>query len=255
MDSKFSKKYINLKNEIKNNINIKTDNNKNNNKINNNERNNNQSNEDLKIKQRNSCSDNNSINYYYAYKSMIFMNKITIDKITFKAFLVKIQTISNFIKLIEKLDNIYENSKEIINDSFKNFQLEKKIKLYYSFDECEYIIKNNLISVNVFIIVDKFFFKYLNIKINDINKKYVTINKNKSIYSIEFPNSNKNLNFIEIKPRIYIFNKNNIFENNKTIRLFDKIKSKYVILNITSYIKDENYLLKLIKYSKYIQKN
>ena len=203
-----------------------------------------------------SCSDNNSINYYYAYKRMILMNKITNDKITFNAFLVKIQSISNFIKLIEKLDNINEKTKEIINDSFKNFQLEKKIKLYYSFEECEYIIKNNLINENEFIIVDKFFFKYLNIKINDKNKKYVTINKNESIYSIEFPNSNKNLNFIEIKPRIYIFNKNNIIvkNKNKTIRLFDKIKSKNIIVNITSYIKDENYLLKLIKYSKYIQK-
>ena len=88
----------------------------------------------------------------------------------------------------------------------------------------------------------------MNIKISDSNKKYVTINKNESIYSIEFPNSNKNLNFIEIKKTIYIFNKNNIFENNKTIKLFNKIKSKYVNLNITSYIKDENYLLKLIKY-------
>ena len=203
-----------------------------------------------------SCSDNNSINYYYAYKRMILMNKITNDKITFNAFLVKIQTISNFIKLIEKLDNINEKTKEIINDSFKNFQLEKKIKLYYSFEECEYIIKHNLINENAFIIVDKFFFKYLNIKINDKNKKYVTINKNESFYSIEFPNSNKNLNFIEIKPRIYIFNKNNIIvkNKNKTIRLFDKIKSKNIIVNITSYIKDENYLLKLIKYSKYIQK-
>ena len=205
-----------------------------------------------------SCSYNNSINYYYAYKSMIFMNKITNFEITFKAFLIKIQTISNFIKIIKKLENINEKTKEIINDSFKNFQLEKKIKLYYSFEECEYIIKNNLITVNVFIIVDKFFFKYLNIKINDINKKYVTINKNNFIYSIEFPNSNKNLNFIEIKPRFFIFDKNDIiinnFVKNKNISLFDKIKSKYIILNIISYIKDENYLLKLIKYSKYIQK-
>ena len=62
-----------------------------------------------------SCSDNNYNNYYYAYKRMILMNKITNDKITFNAFLVKIQTISNFIKLIEELDNINENYKEIIN--------------------------------------------------------------------------------------------------------------------------------------------
>ena len=58
-----------------------------------------------------SCSNNNSINYYYAYKRMILMNKITNDKITFNAFLVKIQSISNFIKLIEKLDNINEKTK------------------------------------------------------------------------------------------------------------------------------------------------
>ena len=87
----------------------------------------------------------------------------------------------------------------------------------------------------------------MNIKINDINKKYVIINKNKSIFSIKFLNSNKNLNFNEIKSGIYIFNKNNI------ICLFDKIKSNYIIFNIFSYIKYET-LLKLIKYSKYVQK-
>ena len=260
MDSKNSNKKIN---QNKNKININVNNNKNNNKNNNSEINNNQSNQNLNLKQKISCSDNNSNNYYNAYKSMIFMNKITIEKNTFNAFLVKIKTIPNFIKLIEKLiiDNKNENSKEIINCSFKNYQLEKKIKLYYLFEECEYIIKHNLINENAFIIVDKNFFKYLNIKINDRNKKYVTINKNKSIFSIKFQNSNKNLNFIEIKPGIYIFKKknNNIINNsvnnkNKNIRLFDKIKSKYIIFNITSYIKDESFLLKLIKYSKHIQK-
>ena len=185
MGSNYPNKKLNIQNE-NNEININT-------KDKNNENNNNE----IKYNQPNEMkqfySDNKSYNFYNAYKSMIFMNKIS--NVTFEAFLIKIKTIPNFIKLYEKLEEKNGNYKEII----KNYQLEKKIKLHYLFEKCEKIIKKNSINKNSFIIVDKNFFKYMNIKINDINKKYVIINKNKSIFSIKFLNSNKNLNFNEIK--------------------------------------------------------
>ena len=122
------------------------------------------------------------------------------------------------------------------------------------------IIKQNLISENNFIIVDEYFFQYMNININDKNKKQVVINidKNKSLYSITFPIDNKNLNFIELNPGIYQLKENTLntkesFENKHNTSLLNIVKSKYIIYKITSYMKDKNYLLKLIQYSKYIQ--
>ena len=98
----------------------------------------------------------------------------------------------------------------------------------------------------------------MNIEISDKNKKYlrIIINRNKSGCSVTFPKSNKSLNFIEFNPGIYQLKKNNIYkslESNMVKSLLNKIKSKYIIYSITSFLKDENYLLKLINYSKYYQ--
>ena len=203
-------------------------------------------------------------NFFKAYKRIIFIDEISKDKISFNAFLIDIKTIPNFIKLIEELilnkKNI--NDEIILKNAFKNYILEKQIKIFYLFEECENIIKQNLEKENSFIIVDKLFLKYMNLNINDENKRYVVINidKDKSLYCINFPISNKKINFIELKPGIYKFDENKINMNktlilNRFNPLIEKIKSKYIINNITSYINDENYLLKLIEHSKCIQKN
>ena len=88
----------------------------------------------------------------------------------------------------------------------------------------------------------------------------INIDKNKSLYSITFPIDNKNLNFIELNPRIYQLKENTLntkesFENKHNISLLNIVKSKYIIYKITSYMKHKNYLLKLIQYSKYFQEN
>lgn len=209
-------------------------------------------------------SSNKQENYFKAYKKMIFINEITNNKIYFNGYLINVNTIPNFIKIIEnsKLNNNnIINSEKIIKNAFKYYKPEKKIKLYYLFEECKYISNKNLENENKFIIVNEHFFNFMNIKILDKNDKYVIINidKNKSDYSITFPLSNKSLNFIELNPGIYQFKKYNINKsletsyNNNDNSLLNKIKSKYIIYSITSYIKDENFLLKLINYSKYFQ--
>jgi len=211
-----------------------------------------------------SSSDMNKYeNYFKAYKSMIFINEISQNETSFEAFLIDIQTIPNFIKAIEEIildkDNKNKNSEEILKNKFKKYKLGKYIKILYLFEECEYFINKNLENENTFIIVNKFFLQYMNININNKNKKVIiNIDKNKSLYFIKFPNSNKSLNFIELKPGIYQFIKNKknmslIIDKNNS--LISKISSKYTINIINSYIKDKSYLLKLIKYSKYIQKH
>ena len=209
-----------------------------------------------------SSSNAKNEKYFKAYKRMIFINEIDNPIINFKSFLINSKTIPNFIKLIrDSIVNKKENAEEIIRNALKNYKPEKNIELYYSFEECENMINQNLINENNFIIVDEYFFKYININIKNKDKKQVLINidKNKSLYSITFPISNKSLNFIELNSGIYQFTEN-IINNNKislisikNTSLLNKIKSKYIIYRITSKIKDNNYLLKLIKYSKYIQ--
>ena len=50
----------------------------------------------------------------------------------------------------------------------------------------------------------------MKININNINKKHIIINvdKNKSLYSVQFPISHKSLSFTELKPGIYKFERN-----------------------------------------------
>ena len=183
-----------------------------------------------------SCSDVNKYeNYFKAYKSMIFINEITQNETSFEAFLIDIQTVPNFIKIIEEIildkNNKNKNSEEILK-KFRKYKSGKYIKILYLFEECEYIINQNLENENTFIIVDKFFLKYMNININNKNKKVIiNIDKNKSLYFIKFPNSNKSLNFIELKPGIYQFikNKKNMpLIMDKNISLLSKINSKYI---------------------------
>ena len=127
-----------------------------------------------------SSSNAKNEKYFKAYKSMVFINEISNNKLAFKCFLINIKTIPNFIKLIkDSIMNKNENTKKTIKKSFKNYKPEKQIELYYSFDECENIINQNLISENNFIIVDEYFFKYMNIKIKDKDKEQVVINIDK----------------------------------------------------------------------------
>ena len=94
-----------------------------------------------------SSTTNKQENFYKAYKRMFFINKMKKDKICFSGFFINIKAISNFIKIIQdlKLNNDNPNNvKEIIENAFKNYKPEQKIKLYYSFKECEYILNQNL---------------------------------------------------------------------------------------------------------------
>ena len=196
--------------------------------------------------------------YYNAYKSMIHMEDIKKNEISFDAFLINIHSIPNFMKLILSLN--FKKDKKISKYSFKNYVFDKNIKLHYLFEECEYILNKNLEKENTFIIVDKSFFEKINLKIYDLNEKNVIINidKKNSSYSIQFPLSNKSINFIELISGIYQFDKANNsinqIENNKNSSFLAKIQSKYIVNFIASFLKDKNYLLKLIKNSKYLQK-
>ena len=238
---------------------------------------------------RSSKSSNQSINFYKAYKSMIFIDEFVENKIISDVFLINITSIPNFIKVIEEeiLPNkkMYINSEKKINKLFKNYKSEKKIKLYYEFEECEKNIKQNLEKENAFIIVDKSFFDYMKINIDNKNKMSLIINidKIKSINSIKFQNSDKYLNFIELRKGIYFFNEKKIItiipimkindknnndnkndinnndnnndknnnknnnnkndKNNNNIIPLLKINSNNIIYIIFSFIEDENYLL------------
>ena len=174
-------------------------------------------------------SDKNE-KYIKTYKGMIFIDKINNSKLTFKSFLISIKTVPNFIKLIKEVFiiqndiNNNKNRENITKKAFQNYKPEKHIKIYNSFEECEYIINQNLTSEHCFIIVNEYFFKYLDINIKDKTKKQVmiNINKNKSLYSITFPIDNKNLNFIELNPGIYQLKENTLntkesFENKHNI--------------------------------------
>ena len=91
-----------------------------------------------------SCSDMNKYeNYFKAYKSMIFINEITQNETSFEAFLIDIQTVPNFIKIIEEIildkNNKNKNSEEILK-KFRKYKSGKYIKIFYLFEECEYII-------------------------------------------------------------------------------------------------------------------
>ena len=83
-------------------------------------------------------------NYFKAYKSMIFINEITQNETSFEAFLIDIQTVPNFIKIIEEIildkNNKNKNSEEILKNKFRKYKSEKYIKIIYLFEECEYII-------------------------------------------------------------------------------------------------------------------
>ena len=195
-------------------------------------------------------------NFYEAYKTMIHIKDINKEKVTLDAFLINIHSIPNFMKIISSSN---ADKEKISKNAFENYVLDKKIKLHYSFEECEYIFSHDLEKENIFIIVVKSFFEKMNLNLNDLDQKYVIINidKNKSSYSIKFPLSNKSVNFIELKSGIYQFNRNNNNNNqlvhNKSLSFLEKIKSKDILLFISSFFKDKNYLLKLIKNSKNLQ--
>ena len=94
--------------------------------------------------------------YYHAYKSMIHMKNIKNEEITFDAFLINTHSIPNFMKLISSSND--NNNKKISKKTFENYVFDKNIKFHYLFEECEYILNNNLEKENTFIIVDKSFF-------------------------------------------------------------------------------------------------
>ena len=193
---------------------------------------------------------------------MIHIKDITKKELTFDAFLINTNSIPNIMKeiLSSNDDNGKKNCEKNSKNEFENCIFDKNIKFHYLFEECEYILNNNLEKENTFIIVFKSFLEKFNLNTNDLQQKFVKIyiDENKSSYSIIFPKSNKTINFIELKSGIYQFNKNNNNNNqlinNKSQSFLEKIKSKYILYFISSFIKDKNYLLKLVKNSKHLQK-
>ena len=105
-------------------------------------------------------------NHCKVFKNIFVVNKCLLNKITFDAFLVNTQTIPYLIEFIEN-SSIFKdennnndlNEESLLKDYLNNDILEE-IKLFYSFEECQYIIKQNLEDKNTFIIVDKHFIKY-----------------------------------------------------------------------------------------------
>ena len=137
---------------------------------------------------------------YKSIKSKIFLyEKFKNNTISYKAFLINTKTIPNFMDLIKQsqvleyiLDlkdkndsNIYEDK---LKDLLKNYNLEKNIKIYYDYNECQKLINlndednkqkeneedklneenKNKYKENEFIIVDEDFIENMNVNPNKI---------------------------------------------------------------------------------------
>ena len=197
-------------------------------------------------------SDSKKEKYNILYKTIFILTENLNIKKNFDAFLIDSKTVPNLINLLENLSILFNEKKNenfienFMNNTFQNYEADKDIKLF-SFEECEKIQKNNLENESKFIIVDKNFIEYMNIKDDDINLKKVKlkIDELKSLYEIEFFKFNKTFEFITIKPGIYQFKKNNT--------PLENIISTKIIFKVLSHLKEEHFL-KLIKYSKKYQK-
>ena len=93
-------------------------------------------------------------NFYKAYKRMFHIKDLNKEKVIFDAFLIKTNSIPNFMKIISSPndDDQKRNYKKITKNSFENYVLDENIKLHYLFEECEHILNHNLEKENTFII-------------------------------------------------------------------------------------------------------
>ena len=196
--------------------------------------------EDKKIMPKQKESQLDYFKAYQSIKSQIFLyEKNKNNTISYKAFLISTKTIPNFMDLIEESQilkhilnlkdkndsNIYEGK---LKGFLKNYNLEKNIKIYYDYNECEKLIhlndednkqkeneeneeneenkeNKNKYKENEFIIVDEDFTKNMNINITKGMGVIIEIeNKNRKIgRKILF--NNKYLGFKQKKVGIYQF--------------------------------------------------
>ena len=180
---------------------------------------------------------------YQSIKSQIFLyEKNKNNTISYKAFLISTKTIPNFMDLIEESQilkhilnlkdkndsNIYEGK---LKGFLKNYNLEKNIKIYYDYNECEKLIhlndednkqkeneeneeneenkeNKNKYKENEFIIVDEDFIEIMNVNPNKKKGMDIIIeieNKSGKIGRRILFNNNNYLGFKEKEVGIYEF--------------------------------------------------
>ena len=130
-------------------------------------------------------------------------------------YLISTESIPNFIKIIEESNifkykndsnsktlEIYENN---LKKSFKDYRLERKIKIYNNYTLCKDLAGGNNENMNEFIIVDEKFLKIMSIE-NDLNDEVlIKWNKNRDRQIFLFKKAELNLDFESKRKGIYRF--------------------------------------------------
>ena len=190
---------------------------------------------------------------FTAFKSMksivISLKKKNNEDKSYYVYLISKNSIINFTNLIEQsrvfdnlflqeftdTDNGYESD---LKESLNDYKLDKNIKFYYKYEECQEILKNNKEEENEFIIVNNAFIGDMGIKSENINKKGVWIYKykDKSIMDIKFSDSDNIMNIHEKKVGFYTFisNENNNNEEVNHISENNNNNPQYEIKNDNS---------------------
>ena len=156
------------------------------------------------------------INIYYSLYRHILIDsdlKKILDKTP--VYLIRTESIPNFIKIIEESNifkykndsnsktlEIYENN---LKKSFKDYRLERKIKIYNNYTLCKDLAGGNNENMNEFIIVDEKFLKIMSIE-NDLNDEVlIKWNKNRDRQIFLFKKAELNLDFESKRKGIYRF--------------------------------------------------
>ena len=170
-----------------------------------------------KINNKNNNNKNKFFNAYISIKQMLILQN-SFTNISFGAYLIKVNTIPNFIKIIKDLNilkvlvkknnesNSIEELEQELNNNLNKYELEKDIEILYEYDNCKNMIKSNNENENEFIIVDELFCRVMKIKDYFYENRKVNINieQNKFIYEIQF-NSNKTIFFRQNQNGFYKF--------------------------------------------------
>ena len=149
--------------------------------------------------------------YLKAFKSIktesFFKNNA--DNIKIELYLISIESIPLFIKLIEESKVLeYQNNEaymEYFKKSLNNYEIEEDIKIYHKFEECKNLAGGFDQKKNQFIIVDKTFLYSMNIKENQNDFIIIIINNSKKPKEIFFPEEKLSLGCEPIKNGFYKF--------------------------------------------------
>jgi len=134
----------------------------------------------------------------------LYGNKTISSKDNLEVYLIKTSSIPKFIKIIKevfktvKSETDLKEAEDNLKERLEDYQIEKKVEIYDSYQPCLDIIKNN--SGNEFIIVREDFIN--NFEIDDgENKKVqiIEIDKNNHSIKVKFLASQQILNLEEIK--------------------------------------------------------